>query len=39
MAKNMEPLEGIVNSLIMRLVRRMCTYLQGDGIFLDIFIR
>ncbi|KAK9274974.1 hypothetical protein L1049_022231 [Liquidambar formosana] len=30
MRKNMEPIEATVNSLITRLVRRMCTPLQGD---------
>ncbi|KAM3336966.1 protein MULTIPOLAR SPINDLE 1 [Capsicum galapagoense] len=28
--KNREPVEGIINSLIMRLLRRMCSALQGD---------
>ncbi|KAF3657918.1 putative pentatricopeptide repeat-containing protein-like [Capsicum annuum] len=28
--KNREPVEGIINSLIMRLLRRMCSGLQGD---------
>ena len=29
--KNMELIEGIVSSLIMRLVRRMCSPLKLDG--------
>ncbi|XP_004242989.2 protein MULTIPOLAR SPINDLE 1 [Solanum lycopersicum] len=28
--RNREPVEGIINSLIMRLLRRMCSALQGD---------
>ncbi|MCD9639723.1 hypothetical protein HAX54_024431 [Datura stramonium] len=28
--RNAEPVEGIINSLIMRLLRRMCSALQGD---------
>lgn len=31
MGKNVEPVEGIVSSLIMRLMRRMCAALEGDG--------
>ncbi|XP_059292585.1 protein MULTIPOLAR SPINDLE 1-like isoform X2 [Lycium ferocissimum] len=30
MERNAEPVEGIINSLIMRLLRRMCSALQGD---------
>lgn len=30
MGKNVEPVEGIVSSLIMRLMRRMCAALEGD---------
>lgn len=38
--RNREPVEGIINSLIMRLLRRMCSALQGDGnyVLLLLFI-
>ncbi|KAK9210578.1 hypothetical protein WN944_002949 [Citrus x changshan-huyou] len=34
--KNMESIEGTIRSLIMRLVRRMCSSLKDDGICLQI---
>lgn len=35
--RNAEPVEGIINSLIMRLLRRMFSALEGDGNYVILF--
>lgn len=36
--RNREPVEGIINSLIMRLLRRMCSSLQENGNYVILFV-